>query len=126
MAEFTEIRLLACRDCGQLHRAPGAVLAGKGLACVRCGSNLSRYPPLPIDVALALATAALILFLLANAYPIFVVSLEGRGAADRSRGRPVTCRSSLRVPTPPGDAPGAILEPQYQRQIGRANTSRPC
>jgi len=74
--------LLACRDCGQLHRAPGAVLAGKGLACVRCGSNLSRYPPLPIDVALALATTALILFLLANAYPIFVVSLEGRTGQD--------------------------------------------
>src|SRR5712671_6579176 len=74
--------LLACRDCGQLHRAPGSVLAGKGLACVRCGSNLSRYPPLPIEVALALATTALILFLLANAYPIFQVSLEGRAGQD--------------------------------------------
>src|SRR5438046_9478144 len=74
--------LLAWRDCGQLHRAPGAVLAGKGLACVRCGSNLSRYPPIPIDVALARATTALILFLLANAYPIFLVSLEGRAGQD--------------------------------------------
>src|SRR2546430_17688197 len=74
--------LLACRDCGQLHRAPGSVLAGKGLACVRCGSNLSRYPPLPIEVALALATTALILFLLANAYPIFLVSLEWRAGQD--------------------------------------------
>jgi paraquat-inducible protein A len=74
--------LLACRDCGQLHRAVGALLPGHRLACIRCGSNLSRYPPLPLDVPLALATTMLILFLLANAYPIFLVSLEGRGGQD--------------------------------------------
>src|SRR5947207_1221127 len=44
--------LLACRDCGQLHRAPGSVLAGKGLACVRCGSNLLLYPWSMLDVYL--------------------------------------------------------------------------
>src|SRR5213080_1461464 len=74
--------LLACRDCGQLHRAPGSVLAGKGLACVRCGSNLSRYPPTGLDTPLALATTALILLLLANIYPIFLVNLEGRAGQD--------------------------------------------
>jgi paraquat-inducible protein A len=74
--------LLACRDCGQLHRTADALLAGHRLACSRCGSNLSRYPPLGLDVPLALATTALILFLLANAYPIFLVTLEGRTGQD--------------------------------------------
>src|SRR5207237_1034201 len=60
----------------------GSVLAGRGLRCCRCGSSLSRCPPLPIEVALALATTALILFLLANAYPIFLISLEGRAGQD--------------------------------------------
>ena len=74
--------LLACRDCGQLHRAADALLPGHRLACVRCGSSLSRYPPVPLDAALALAATMLILFLLANFYPIFVVRLEGRGGQD--------------------------------------------
>lgn len=74
--------LLACRDCGQLHRAADALLPGNRLACIRCGSSLSRYPPLPLDVSLALAATMLILFLLANFYPIFVVSLEGRAGQD--------------------------------------------
>src|SRR5437764_15067807 len=74
--------LLACRDCGRLHRAADAVLPGNRLACIRCGSSLSRYPPLPLDVPLALAATMLILFLLANFYPVFVVSLEGRTGQD--------------------------------------------
>ena len=74
--------LLACRDCGQLHRAADGLLVGRRLTCVRCSSSLSRYPPVPLDMPLALATTMLILFLLANAYPIFVVTLEGRGGQD--------------------------------------------
>ena len=74
--------LLACRDCGQLHRAGAALVPGHRLACSRCGSNLSRYPPIGLDMPLAFATTALILFLLANAYPIFVVNLEGRPGQD--------------------------------------------
>jgi paraquat-inducible protein A len=74
--------LLACRDCGQLHRADNALVPGHRLACSRCGSNLSRYPPVGLEVPLAFATTALILFLVANAYPIFVVNLEGRPGQD--------------------------------------------
>ena len=74
--------LLACRDCGQLHRAPSALVPGHRLACVRCGRGLARHPPVGLDAPLALATTALILFLLANAYPIFMVNLEGRPGQD--------------------------------------------
>jgi paraquat-inducible protein A len=74
--------LLACRDCGQLHRASAALLAGHRLACIRCGGGLSRRPPIGLDAPLAFATTALILLLLANAYPIFVVNVEGRFGQD--------------------------------------------
>jgi paraquat-inducible protein A len=74
--------LLACRDCGQLHRATSALVPGHRLACVRCGRGLSRFPPFGLDTPLALATTALILFLLVNFYPIFLVSLQGRAGQD--------------------------------------------
>jgi paraquat-inducible protein A len=74
--------LLACRDCGQLHRAASTLVPGHRLACIRCGRGLSRYPPTGLDAPLALATTALILLLLANVYPIFLVNLEGRGGQD--------------------------------------------
>ena len=69
--------LLACRDCGQVHRAAGA-LAGLRLACVRCGRALARRPRGGLDRPLALATTALILLLVANYYPLFTIDLEGR------------------------------------------------
>src|SRR5204863_491565 len=74
--------LLACRDCGQLHRAANALVPGHRLACIRCGRGLSRYPPTGLDAPLALATTALILLLLANIYPIFLVNREGRAGQD--------------------------------------------
>src|SRR4051794_31809002 len=74
--------LLACRDCGQLQRAPSILVPGHRLACIRCGRGLSRHPPTGLDTPLALATTALILLLLANVYPIFLVNLEGRGGQD--------------------------------------------
>src|SRR2546430_343429 len=74
--------LLACADCGQLHRASAALLAGHRLSCIRCGGGLSRRPPLGLDAPLAFTTTALILLLLANAYPIFVVNVEGRYGQD--------------------------------------------
>jgi paraquat-inducible protein A len=74
--------LLACRDCGQLHRASAGLVAGHRLSCIRCGGGLSRRPPIGLDAPLAFATTALILLLLANAYPIFVVNVEGRYGQD--------------------------------------------
>jgi paraquat-inducible protein A len=74
--------LLACRDCGQLHRATSALVPGHRLACARCGRGLSRFPPFGLDIPLALATTALILFLVVSFYPIFLVSLEGRSGQD--------------------------------------------
>src|SRR5207248_6932006 len=56
--------------------------SGRRLACIRCGRGLRRYPPTGLDAPLALATTALILLLLANVYPIFLVSLEGRAGQD--------------------------------------------
>ena len=69
--------LLACLDCGQLHRAAGA-LTGHLLSCVRCRRALARRPPGSLDHPLALATTALILLFVANYYPLFEIDLEGR------------------------------------------------
>jgi len=74
---MTKTVLLACHDCGQIHRVESAVTARFRLTCSRCGGALSRVLHGGFDRPLAYAVAALVLFLLANMYPIFVTELEG-------------------------------------------------
>lgn len=69
--------LLACRDCGLLHRVATRLLARHRESCARCGASLLRLPPGGFDRPLAIAAAAVILFLIANAYPIFTVTMQG-------------------------------------------------
>jgi paraquat-inducible protein A len=73
---MTEI-LLACRDCGQIHRACAGLPRRRWLLCRRCGARLWRVPAVGLAAPLAFAATAAILFLLANTFPLFEISLAG-------------------------------------------------
>ncbi|HEX8750775.1 MAG TPA: paraquat-inducible protein A [Nitrospira sp.] len=73
--------LIACHECDLLQRR-ALLRAGEVAHCRRCGADLYRNQPNSIDRALAYAVAALVLFLIANAYPI--VGLEVSGNVQRA------------------------------------------
>lgn len=68
--------LLACPECDLLHRATRSP-AGTTQVCVRCGAELGHGRPADVTRVLALFAAALILFVLANAFPLMTVRLHG-------------------------------------------------
>jgi paraquat-inducible protein A len=68
--------LIACPECDCLQRIVDLPPAGKA-RCRRCGVVMYRNPPHGLDRSLALTVAALLLFLVANAFPI--ASLDVRG-----------------------------------------------
>jgi paraquat-inducible protein A len=68
--------MLACPDCDLLHRAAAPARRTMQL-CVRCGAVLGRGRPATLDTALALYVTALILFCLANAFPLMTLRLHG-------------------------------------------------
>ncbi len=66
--------LIACHECDLLHRT--APLPRGGTArCVRCGALLYRRRRGSIDSCLALTVAGLILFAVANAFPLLGMRL---------------------------------------------------
>lgn len=66
--------LIACHECDLLHRT--APLPQGGTArCVRCGALLYRRRRGSIDSCLALTVAGLILFTVANAFPLLSMRL---------------------------------------------------
>jgi paraquat-inducible protein A len=68
--------LIACRECDCLQREV-PLPAGGVAQCARCGSELYRNKPASLEHTLAFFSAAAILFLVANMYPI--LSLEAQG-----------------------------------------------
>ena len=68
---------LACRDCGQIHRAGGELLRRGALRCRRCGTMLWRAPSARLADPRAFAVTAAILLVLANTFPLFAVSAAG-------------------------------------------------
>ena len=69
--------LTTCHECDLLHRlAP--LSDGARAYCSRCGALLYRDPPGGLDRPVALALAALGLFILSNAFPFLTLKLEGR------------------------------------------------
>jgi paraquat-inducible protein A len=69
-------RLIACHECDLLQHE--TVLADGGAArCRRCGAVLYRSSPLSLDRALALTLAAMVLFAVANVFPIVGLSVNG-------------------------------------------------
>ncbi|MGF1639993.1 MAG: paraquat-inducible protein A [Rhodospirillales bacterium] len=69
--------LIACHECGQLHRV-NAVPERGGARCVRCGSGLYKAKRNSVERSLVLTVAALILFTLAVSFPFMSFALEGR------------------------------------------------
>jgi paraquat-inducible protein A len=68
--------MLACPDCDLLHRA-GTPRRRTMQLCVRCGAVLGRGRPAALDAVLALYLTALVLFCLANAFPLLALRLHG-------------------------------------------------
>jgi paraquat-inducible protein A len=69
--------VLACRDCGQIHRAGVGLPQRRWLLCRRCGARLWQLNSSEFDVPLAFAATAAILFVPANTFPLFDISLAG-------------------------------------------------
>jgi paraquat-inducible protein A len=68
--------LCACPHCDALHRRP-VLRRGEKALCGRCGSVLLRRHRLAPGQMLALAVTALVLFVIANAFPIVDLRVQG-------------------------------------------------
>jgi paraquat-inducible protein A len=73
----TTSELMACHECDALQRIP-ALPPGRAARCRSCGHILLRNPKGGLDRPLALYTAALILLVLANAFPFLTLDISGR------------------------------------------------
>lgn len=69
--------LVACHECDLLQRLPAERGRGR-VRCRRCGCVLHRHGRDAVSVPLALGIAALVLFVLSNAYPLLEFALQGR------------------------------------------------
>jgi paraquat-inducible protein A len=69
--------LTACKECDLLHRIAPLAPGGKAL-CTRCAAPLYRDVPDSLDRACALYLAALMLWVMANAFPFVSLKLSGR------------------------------------------------
>ena len=79
---MTAPTLIACHDCDLLQRET-ALPAGGAACCGRCGAVLYRTMPESLDRTLAFTLAAGVLFLLANAFPLVGLEVQGqRNATD--------------------------------------------
>jgi paraquat-inducible protein A len=68
---------IACHDCDLLQRV-GRLPAETTAVCRRCGAVLRRRRGDSLERTLALVTAALVLFVLANSFPFLEFKLEAR------------------------------------------------
>ena len=76
----TDPNLIACHECDLVQRAP-LPHAGNTVCCRRCGAQLYRLTRDGLDRCLAMTIAAGILFIVANAFPIVSLELQGRRTA---------------------------------------------
>ena len=68
--------LFVCHECDALQRVP-VVEPGNDANCVRCKSRLFRNPKGGIDKPLAFVIASMILFVVANVFPIMTLTIVG-------------------------------------------------
>jgi paraquat-inducible protein A len=68
--------LIVCHACDLVHRLDKMVSPAR-VRCVRCRAELYRTSSADIDIAIALAATALVLFVLANAYPLVILEVNG-------------------------------------------------
>jgi paraquat-inducible protein A len=73
---MSSMALTACHECDLLQREP--LLPPGGVACCpRCSAVLFRHTPDSLDRALAYTIGALILFIVANIFPIVGLEVQG-------------------------------------------------
>ncbi|MBS0347431.1 MAG: paraquat-inducible protein A [Proteobacteria bacterium] len=76
---ISPVPLVACHECDLLqHDAP--LQAGETARCARCGAELARNPPDSLDRTLAYTLTAAILYVLANAFPLMGLEMQGHHA----------------------------------------------
>ncbi len=81
--------ILVCEECDTLQRLP--VLRPGGVArCVCCGGRLESNPRGGLDTPLALTLGAAVLFLVANAFPLLELDIQGRTQATSFTGAALT------------------------------------
>lgn len=68
--------LISCEHCGSIFRRH-ELQHGETATCARCGTILWRYSGISVSGWLALSLAALIVFAIANAYPVISMSVQG-------------------------------------------------
>lgn len=71
--------LCVCEHCEAVYRRR-RLARGERARCLRCGAELYRNPRYDLDQMLALTLAALVVFVIANAYPIVRVEVQGISA----------------------------------------------
>jgi len=76
MVESVLSSLVACHECDLLHRKV-EIGVGEEAKCVRCNYGLYTNKNNSIDQALAVGFAALIMFVVANAFPFLQISASG-------------------------------------------------
>jgi len=69
-------QLVTCHECDLLQRETPLAHAGSAHCC-RCGGELYRNHPESLERSLALSLGALILFIIANAFPIIGLEING-------------------------------------------------
>jgi paraquat-inducible protein A len=68
--------LMACRECDALQRTPWIAI-GKKARCRGCGAVLYHHPRGGLDRPIALLLGALILYVLANSFPLVTLEIGG-------------------------------------------------
>jgi paraquat-inducible protein A len=68
--------VIVCPSCDLAHRV-GVAPASEATLCARCRAPLQRPENGNIDIAIALAICALVLFFLSNAYPLVEIQVNG-------------------------------------------------
>ncbi|MFT4045422.1 MAG: paraquat-inducible protein A [Solimonas sp.] len=94
-------QLVVCEHCDAVHERRDLGPRGRAL-CVRCGAELYRGGHRDLHTMLALTLASLIVFVIANVYPI--ITLELQGVASRS-----TLWGAIRATWDTGVGPVAVL-----------------
>jgi len=69
--------LIACHECDALQRV-SELPPGRIARCVCCGARLYANPRGGIDTPLALTISSLILFLVANVFPLVTLNIAGQ------------------------------------------------
>jgi len=68
--------LVVCHECDALPKVPG-LNPGSVAVCICCGSSLFKTPAGCVENLLALVIASMILFLVANIFPIVTLNIAG-------------------------------------------------